>query len=141
MAKQAKTEESTEKPKKKKSIGARNKQRGSDYERKIAKELRDLGFTDVITSRRESKSTDDGKIDLIDKSNKLPCKIQLKRTMNTPQYFAIREQSIADNKEFCIIWNKQKKVNDRFMSEGEVVMLSKELFYDLIKPYANVQDN
>lgn len=141
MAKQAKTEESTENPKKKKSIGARNKQRGNDYERKIAKELRDLGFTDVITSRRESKSTDDGKIDLIDKSNKLPCKIQLKRTMNTPQYFAIREQSIADNKEFCIIWNKQKKVNDRFMSEGEVVMLSKELFYDLIKPYANVQDN
>lgn len=88
---------------KKKSIGARNKRRGNDYERKIVNELKDLGFKDVITSRKESKSTDDGKIDIVDKSNKLPCQIQIKRTINTPQYFTIRDESIADKDKFCII--------------------------------------
>ena len=87
--------------KKKKSIGARNKRRGNDYERKIVNELKDLGFKDVVTSRKESKSTDDGKIDIVDKSNKLPCEIQIKRTI--PQYFAIRDESIAPKDKFCII--------------------------------------
>lgn len=124
------------KSKNKKSIGARNKERGNNYERKIVKELQELGFSEVITSRKESKSTDDGKIDIIDKANKLPCFIQLKRTISTPSYFTIRRESIAPKDKFCIIWNKQKKVGDRFMSDGEVVMLPKELFYELIRPYS-----
>lgn len=124
------------KSKNKKSIGARNKERGNNYERKIVKELQELGFSEVITSRKESKSADDGKIDIIDKANKLPCFIQLKRTISTPSYFTIRKESIAPKDKFCIIWNKQKKVGDRFMSDGEVVMLPKELFYELIQPYS-----
>lgn len=121
--------------KKRSSLGKRNRQRGNEYERRIAKELNDIGFQ-VVTSRSESKRADDNKIDLIDLSNKLPVQLQLKRVTSTPQYFKIREESTVPNRNFALLWNKQKNVNGRFMSEGEVVILDKEMFYQLIAPYA-----
>lgn len=97
MAKQSK--------KKLQTIGKQNKVRGSNFERQIAKELRELGFTQVVTSRSESKSTDDNKVDIIDKAKQLPfdMQIQTKKTSSTPSYFGIREQSTVDNESFVII--------------------------------------
>ena len=43
------------------------------------------------------------KVDIIDKEGKLPCSIQIKHTIATPQYFTIREESTVPNEEFCII--------------------------------------
>ena len=43
-----------------------SRSRGNAYERRIAQELRDLGFTGVVTSRSESKRMDNAKVDLID---------------------------------------------------------------------------
>lgn len=80
----------------------RSRARGIEYEQRIAKELRDLGFINIVTSRAESKIMDDNKIDLIDKDNKLPCYIQLKRTQKCPNYFAIEEQCPLKDKPFVI---------------------------------------
>jgi Holliday junction resolvase len=76
--------------------------KGHKFEQKIAKELRELGFN-VVTSRSESKSMDDNKVDLVDKDNKLPCAIQLKATQAIPSYFAIRNQSTVLNEDFVIL--------------------------------------
>ena len=130
------TEEDIEKKPKRRGTGARNKAKGNEYERKIAKELRDLGFEGVVTARSESKAVDNNKVDLIDTNGDLPCNIQLKKTVNTPQYFKIREESTVDPETFCLIWNRQEKANVNFMSVGEVVFVPKTLFYKLIKPYA-----
>lgn len=121
---------------KKKRTGAYNKRRGNAYEQKIAKELRELGFKNVKTSRQESKSADDNKVDIVDTGNKLPCSIQLKRTINTPQYFKIRSESTVDPKYFVLIWNKQEAKETNICSVGEAVILDKQFFYELIKPYA-----
>ena len=129
------TEEDIEKKPKRRGLGARNKARGNEYECRIAKELRELGFTGVVTARSESKRTDNNKVDLIDTNKQLPFNIQLKRTVNTPQYFKIREESTVDPKSFVLIWNKQEKANVNFLSVGEAVIMDKETFYDLIKPY------
>lgn len=86
----------------KKRTGKYCREKGHAYERKIAKELNELGF-DVVTSRSESKSTDDNKVDLIDLSKNLPIQIQLKKTSNIPNYFKIRSESTVDSKTFCII--------------------------------------
>ena len=123
---------------KRRGLGARNKAKGSEYERKIAKELRDLGFDGVVTARSESKRMDDNKVDLIDTEHKLPCYIQLKKTVNTPQYFKIREETTVDPEKFVLIWNRQEKANVNFTSVGEVVMIPKTLFYELIKPYTEI---
>ena len=81
--------------------GASARRRGHIYETQICKELNELGFN-CVTSRSESKSTDDNKIDIIDKSNKLPCFLQLKRTQTIPQYFKIRSESTVDPSKFVI---------------------------------------
>lgn len=129
------SEEDIEKKPKRRGLGARNKARGNEYECRIARELRELGFTSVVTARSESKRTDNNKVDLIDTEHKLPFNIQLKRTVNTPQYFKIREESTVDPKTFVLIWNKQTKAAVNFMSDGEVVMMDKLAFYDLIKQF------
>lgn len=89
--------------KKNKKSGAYNRNRGHRAEQKIVKELKELGFDGVVSSRSESKSMDDNKVDIIDKNNQLPCYIQIKHTLQTPQYFSIREESSVPNEKFCII--------------------------------------
>ena len=136
MGKTKKNNIEQEKPKRQRSK-AYSKNKGNRYEAQIAKELRDLGFTGVKTSRSESKSTDDNKVDIIDTQHKLPVNIQLKKTQSIPSYFKIRSESTVDPKTFAIIWNKQEKKETNICSVGECVIISKELFYDLIKDYAN----
>lgn len=87
----------------KKKTGAYCRNKGHRYETKIAQELRNLGFIDVVTSRSESKSMDDKKVDLVDRSGKLPCYIQLKNTVNTPQYHAIKKECPLKDKPFIVI--------------------------------------
>ena len=90
------------KPKRKRSKSY-SRDKGTKYEQKIVKELRDLGFTKVKTARNESKTTDDNKIDVVDPENKLPINIQLKKTQQIPSYFKIRNQCTEDPEKFCII--------------------------------------
>jgi hypothetical protein len=131
------TEEELEIPKKKRTRSksySRNK--GHAYETRIARELRDLGFTGVVTSRSESKAMDDNKVDLIDKDGKLPAMIQLKSTQSIPSYFKIRSESTVNPEDFVIIWSKQEKRDVNIVSVGEAVIMDKQLFYKLIKPYS-----
>lgn len=130
MKKQKNTSEIKEK--KRRNL-KRSRARGIEYEQRIAKELRELGF-DVCTSRSESKAMDDKKVDLIDKDGKLPY-LQLKRTIKTPDYFAIRKECPLKDKPFCVIWNKQVGTEKTFRSAGELVMIDKGFFYELIKKY------
>lgn len=136
MAKKKSSSETQTKQKKQRSK-AYSRNKGNRYEAQIAKELRELGFTGVKTSRSESKSTDDNKVDIVDTEHKLPVNIQIKKTQAIPSYFKIRSESTVDPKTFTIIWNKQEKKETNICSIGECVIISKELFYELIKPYVN----
>ena len=129
------TEEELE-PKKRTRSKSYSRDKGHRYEQKIAQELRELGFKNVVTSRSESKSMDDNKVDLIDKDDKLPVKIQLKSTQTIPSYFKIRSESTVNPEEFVIIWSKQEKRDVNIVSVGEAVIMDKKMFYKLIKPYA-----
>lgn len=116
-----------------------SKNKGNKYEQQIAKELRDLGFTGVKTSRSESKAVDNNKIDIVDTNKKLPVEIQLKKTQSIPSYFKIRSESTVDPNKFCILWAKQEKKKKNICTVGEAVIMSKEMFYELIKPYAKTE--
>ena len=123
-----------EKPKRKRNP-KNSRKRGHDFERKIAQDLRDIGFNGVVTSRSESKSMDDKKVDLIDTEGKLQCLLQLKATQATPNYFKIREECPIKDKPFCIIWKKIKTTESTFRSEGEVAIIPLDYFYKLIEKY------
>lgn len=122
------------KEKKKRNL-RNNRNRGNAYERRIAQELRDLGYEGVVTSRNESKSMDDKKVDLIDPTGKLPFYPQLKATIKTPDYFAIKKACPLKDKPFVLFWSRIQPTESTFRSIGEVVFIDKEFFYKLIKEY------
>lgn len=130
--------EKQEKKEKKSRNLKRNRARGNAYEVQIAKELRDLGFSGVVTSRSESKAMDDRKVDLVDTDNLLCFYPQLKATINTPDYFGISESCPLKDKPFVIFWKKIKPTESTFRATGEVVMVPKDFFYKLIKKYGNL---
>lgn len=125
--------------KKKRRSGSYVKSKGKNYELQIAKELKACGYPNIVTSRSESKNTDDMKIDLIDKDNKLPVYIQIKKTKNTPNYFKIEEGCPLKDKPFVIFWSKQevKEGQLNMSNKGEVVIIPKDFFYTLLKSYTN----
>lgn len=94
-------------PKKKSEQKPRSKSysrtKGHSYETKIARELRELGYTGIVTSRSESKSTDDKKVDLIDTEDRFPYYVQLKCTQVTPAYHQISAECPLKDKPFIII--------------------------------------
>lgn len=110
-----------------------SRQRGIRYEQAICKELRELGFS-AITTRFASKMMDDSKVDIIDENGELPL-LQLKRQQNYPNYIAIRDSCPIKDKEFVILWNQQKGTEKTFRSVGEMAIMSKAFFYELIKHY------
>ena len=129
-------EESQKEPPKKKRKSNYSKNKGNRYEQQIAKELRELGFTGVKTSRSESKEADNNKVDIIDTEHKLPFNIQLKKTLVAPQYFKIREESTVNPETFVLFWAKQEKKETNICTIGECVTMDKKTFYELIKLYA-----
>jgi len=139
MAKEENNINQDSKPKRKRSKSY-SRTKGHKYESQIVRELKDLGFPGCKTSRSESKSTDDNKVDIIDTEGRLPCSIQLKKTQSIPSYFKIRSESTVDPKTFCIIWNKQEKKETNICSIGECVIMDKQFFYELIKHYADFID-
>lgn len=111
----------------------RNRTAGIAGELKIAKELRELGFDKVVTTRSESKRMDDMGVDLIQLPSpllELPCFFQIKKTLQTPSSDLL---DIPIDKPLVIIHQKQKKKGKRFYTVGEYAIMKKELLYKLLK--------
>ena len=122
-------------PKKKRS-GAYSKNKGNRYELKIIKELTELGYDGLKSSRSESKSLDNYKIDIAqdrDAQNELRFYVQCKIIKNTPNVQEIIEACPRKNKPLVVVWNKQINKEVNMASAGEFVMLEKSFFYELIK--------
>ncbi len=115
--------------------GRYNRTRGHNYERQIVSELREIGYKGCVTARAESRTADNNKVDIIDPEKKLPVYVQTKKSQKTPDFFAIKDQCPYTDKPFVIFWSKEKKdqTTYKFKTTGEIVMLPKEYFYELIK--------
>jgi Holliday junction resolvase len=102
VAKKEKVPKNSEVKEKKKRNLKRNRARGNAYECKIAKELRELGYPGIVTSRSESKAMDNAKVDLIDTENKLPINCQIKATIKYPNYLEIKKACPLKDKPFVL---------------------------------------
>lgn len=108
------------------AVNSRNK--GTSYERKLAKEWREFGFN-TKTSRYESKMLDDMKVDL---TNTGIFNIQAKAVERlSPSYHDILDSMPKDNNYNCIFHKRNRK--------GEVVVMTKEDFYDIVQMLINLQ--
>lgn len=114
-------------------IGKRNKNRGKKYELKIIKELKNItGDEELCSSRSESKKLDDMKIDVADVNNVLPCYIQIKATMATPNIHKLVQEVGKKDKPLVVVWGKQEAKEKNQITVGEYVLMPKNFFYDLI---------
>ena len=112
----------------KKNTGPRNRVRGHNYERKIAKEFRDLGFTRCLTTRQASRLWDDCKLDLYG----IPVNVQLKNVISSMNYVDILNSMISKVTEF--LPEREDKPFIIFHKKGkeELAIMYKEDLYKLL---------
>ena len=103
--------------------GRSARQKGHDYERKIVKELREfLLFPDAVTSRSESKRTDDLGIDIMYTD---PFNIQCKAVEKLGSVHKILAD-MPQGSNYNVIFHKRNRL-------GEVVVMSKDDFYEILQ--------
>ena len=132
-----------EKPKKKRS-GAYSKNKGSGYERQIVNELKEItGNENIATSRSSSKKLDDMKIDIADPDNVLPFHVQCKKTQTLPSVKKLNNEVGKKDKPLAIFWNAQelKEGNTNITSQGEYIIIKKDLFYKLLRIFFGGRNN
>lgn len=95
---------------------------GNAYERQIRKEMVALGWADCVTSRYGSKQADDMLVDLL---NTPPFSFQIKRWSHAPAYQDVLKAMPQDENYNVIIHKKPNK--------GEVVVMDKKTFYDIVE--------
>lgn len=102
---------------------------GHNYERKIAKEFRDMGFHRAATSRATSRIMDDAKIDVNGVTYNIQCKA-VKSGLNVFLVLEDMEESIPK-----LVPEREDYVNVVFhkKEKDEVVVLRKEDWYLIIK--------
>lgn len=106
----------------------RNRTQGNNFERIICKELKELGF-EAVTSRSESRNLDNLGVDIV---TNLPYHIQCKNMVKQPKYHTLLTTMPTD-KEPVVIHRQTHKAKSRFVTDGDYVIMKKELFYKLIK--------
>jgi hypothetical protein len=118
--------------------GRRNKIAGSGWERTLAQMFRDIGFTDVITTRQGSRELDALKIDLMNsntsKEGRLAYNIQAKNIRgHIPYAKVIAELPIEENITNVICHKMTRKVGNRFVEQDQFAILYLDDFMNMVK--------
>tara|TARA_A100001391_G_scaffold62126_1_gene38704 strand:+ start:117 stop:473 length:357 start_codon:yes stop_codon:yes gene_type:complete len=103
--------------------GMRSRRKGHDYERKIRKEFRDMGWKFCETSRYASKMIDNAKIDLVRTD---PFAVQCKATTNNPSYHKILDEMKPNMFQYKLIYHKRK-------NDGEYVIMKKNDWLEILE--------
>lgn len=120
------------------------KRTGSAWEYKVRDALKRIGYTQVVTSRSESRTADNNNIDLVDTEGKLPINIQCKSYKRHPDYNAIRQGCNDIEKPFIIAWHcsqpdvyfdSRKEKNSKIPIEKDLMIVPADFFYELLNAY------
>lgn len=114
----------------KRSFKARqSRTKGKGYELQIVKELTNIGFSGLVTSRSQNRLLDNAKVDIAETDEKLSCYIQCKATQNIPSVSNITNSCPLKDRPLSIFWKKQDQ------SKEEYVIIPKDYFYNLLAKY------
>lgn len=102
--------------------GATSRRKGHAYERTLAKEFRELGFSKCVTSRAESKTRDDQLVDLCYSG---PWNVQAKYTANQPNFSALLSAMPREDGQINLVFHKK-------IRQPETVTMLKSDFYKFI---------
>lgn len=102
------------------SSGAYNRKKGHDYERQIAKEMREF-FPNVKTSRAGSRGEDPRGIDLVSTGM---FNVQCKARQNLNLFETLKEMPDDQNMN-VIFWKRNHK--------EDIICMSKDDFFEILK--------
>lgn len=106
--------------------GKQIRSRGNQYERRLAAEFRQLGWTECLTSRYASRLHDDCKVDLV---NTKPFNVQAKCTNAYGNPLPVLKEMPHD-KNYNVVFSK-------IVNKGEFITMSKRDFYEIISMLKN----
>lgn len=118
--------------------GKRNRRAGHNWERELAESFRKLGFPHVVTSRSESRSRDDQKVDLINrderKNGQFIFNVQAKNATKHLKYAKLLAELPTEPGIINLIAHKQtERGSTYFVPTGKYVMLTLDDFLKLVK--------
>jgi len=102
--------------------------KGREYEQKLAREFRELGYKDCVTSRSESRNTDNQGIDFVNTGS---FAIQAKAAERSVPYWRLLQDMAKAKKGIPLIFHKRN-------NKPETVTMLKEDFYlfmELLEEY------
>lgn len=115
----------------------RNRTAGHAWELKCAELLKKY-FPFLVTSRSESRSRDNQKIDLINKdeykNGKCPYNFQCKTTANTLNYSKVFKVMPKEEGINVILHKQTKKAGTNFMPVGQYAIMNLQDFLTLLGP-------
>lgn len=117
----------------KSKLAVKNRKKGQKFELDIIHELTDLGYKGLKSSRSESRTLDNAKIDIAETQDHLSCYIQAKATTNTPNIEKISAECSRKDRPLVIFWRKQNE------NKQEYVLVPKDYFYKLLVNYDKKQ--
>jgi hypothetical protein len=120
--------------------GKRNRSAGQGWERELAELFRTLGFPHVVTSRSESKSRDDAKVDLMNKDERrhgpFLFNVQAKNTVGHLPYAKLLSE-MPEEQDLgvvnVIIHKQTKRVKDKFVTQGKFSIMPLEQFLVILQ--------
>lgn len=113
------------------SLAKRNRRAGHNYERSIAMDYREAGFSEAVTTRAESRNLDARKVDIANIPFYPQCKYGYK-SMSVNEYIKIlkeMDELLTGLEEHPLILHHRKgraKFND-------LVIMPRKHFFELIK--------
>jgi hypothetical protein len=109
----------------------RNRTAGNNFERLIVRELKELGYDDVVTSRSESKNMDDRGVDIFGQN--FPYYIQCKNSKTYQKlHDLITSDKLPTDKPTIVFQRKTRKVTTKFVTEGDYVSMINMVLMNLL---------
>jgi hypothetical protein len=127
-------------------MASRNRSAGNGWERELAELFREVGFSDVITTRLGSRELDGKKIDLMNsnssKEGRLPYNVQAKNYARSLQYGALLDELPKEEGIMNVVLHKQTvKKNGRFMPRGKYAIMNLEDWFAMVAKLRQYEQN
>lgn len=106
----------------------RNRKKGNRFELDVIKDLTNLGFKGLVSSRSQNKRLDNAKVDIAETEDALPFYIQCKATKSTPNIETIIKECPLKDKPLIIFWRKQNSI----LKNHDYVIMPKKVLYNLL---------
>ena len=104
-------------------MAVNGRKKGIGYELATIKKMKELGFEEAVSSRSESKRTDDAGVDIC---YTFPFQVQCKAVEKLPTSYHAILKGMPNNAGINVLMHKKNR-------EGTVVSLNEKDFYKIVK--------